>query len=269
MDHNNHPLAFTLENRAERDDRVTLASFGVAAAGLADLIRRVTLEQSGAKMAVEWVIDDLSMGSASLSLATIPRTKDAERVEHDASRLVAEGLERIERGEEPDEVFSAEAAEAAREIVRVLSNGIGRVIVRNYGHRVELTREGAGRVVAPLGRFSSLGSVEGKLKTLSFSSDRPYFSVFRSQDDRAVRCYFEERRYIDEVVEMLKRRERIIVSGRVARRPNGVPYAVTEIRNIQRLRSRSELPSVDDILGIDPDLTEGLSGEEWLRRQRA
>lgn len=30
-----------------------------------------------------------------------------------------------------------------------------------------------------------------------------------------------------------------------------------------------ELPQVDDIIGIDPELTEGLSSEEWVRLMRA
>ena len=269
MDTHQDPFIFTLESRTDRDERITLSSFGLAASGLADLMRRVTIEQSGAKPAIEWVINRLDIGSAILELDALPRSEHAPRVKRETADLVASGLERVERGEDPGDVFSPEVADAAREVLRVLSDSVGRVLIRSHGRLVELSREGAGRVAPTPGRFSSLGSVEGTVKTVSFSRERPFFSVYRSWDGRAVQCYFDERRFVDLVFDLLRQRARVMVVGRVGRRPDGSPFAVSDIREIRQLRGRADLPGVDDILGLDPELTEGLPGEEWLERQRA
>ncbi len=268
MDRLDAPLAVTLLSREDRDERVTLASFGVAVGGWANLVRRLTLERSGARPALEWVVDRLMVGSATVAVIGIPRTDEAERVEREVTVLVVDGLERVERGEDPFAVFSPEAAEHAQDMIRVLADGVGQIVVRNRERQVELTREGTGRAQEATPRLVSLGSVEGTVKTVSFSENRPYFSVFRSRDGRAVRCYFDERRELDRVLDLLRRRDRVLVVGRLLRSTGGTPYAVTDVREIRRLRGREGLPQVDDILGIDPDLTEDLASEEWLRRRR-
>jgi len=89
------------------DERIPVDTFAVVVAAWAELVRRVTLEESGARPLVQWVVQGLSTGSVHLNEAPvlIGRSDDerdaAENVAAAVPRIVGEGLERIENGEDP------------------------------------------------------------------------------------------------------------------------------------------------------------------------
>jgi len=265
-------LSLTLKNPDDVGDAIhfiTLAAFVEATAGWADLVRRLTLERSGSRAAIEWLISDLKIGSAELGL--VDRVVDEERgpiVEEELQVLILDGMEAIELGASPTEVFSVEAAEGAIRMLGAFgSRSVGRILLGAGGRQLTLTREGAGRHVdqpAP-DRRASHGSVEGSLKAISFSENRPFFSVYTERDGRAVKCYFDESRHLAQVLQLL--RQRVQVAGRLHRRLDGSVAFVTEIKELRRLRDRSELPQIADIFGIAPDFTGPLPTVEWLRRE--
>ncbi len=51
--------------------------------------------------------------------------------------------------------------------------------------------------------------------------------------------------------------------------PDGSIRGMSNTTDIYVFPGVHELPQVDDIIGIDPELTEGLSSEEWVRLMRA
>lgn len=256
----------------EAEEHVGVEAFAAAVAGWADLVRCVTLEESGPRPLVQWVVHELRVGSAHVDLAPVLASalrddaSQAEAVREAVPRLVVGGLERMERGEDPSDVFSPEAAEAARLLVRpLLSERIARIMVRDAEREVSLTRGGAGRHQALPSRLRSIGSVEGELKAVSFGEARPFFSVYRAGGGQAVKCYFDERRFLDQVLAQL--RQRVLVSGQISRSDDGKPVMVTDIRTIRRIGG-ANLPQPADLVGIDAALTEGLPSEAWLARRR-
>lgn len=256
----------------ETDEYISAEAFAASIAGWVDLVRRLTLEESGARPLVQWVVRELRVGSAHMDLAAVLNSaleddgREAASVREAVPRMVVAGLERMEEGEDPSDVFSPEAAEAARLLVRpLLSERLARIVVRNAEREVALTRLGAGRHQEPPARLRSIGSVEGELKAVSFSEARPFFSVYRAGGGRAVKCYFDEGRFLEQVLALL--RQRVLVSGRISRTDDGMPLTVTDVRTVRRLGG-TRLPQPADLIGIDPELTEGFSSEEWLARRR-
>lgn len=266
------PLGISILPSDEADERIGLAAFATAVGGWAELVRRVTLEESGARPLVHWVVQDLRVGSTHVELAPmlVPTTREeqgeAERVQRAVPKIVVGGLERVERGEDPSEVFSPEAAEQVRIAIRpLLDEKIAWILVHDAEREVGLTREGAGRRQEPPARLWSIGSVEGELKAVSFAETRPFFSLYRSSGGRAVRCHFDEGRFLDQVLANL--RQRVLVAGRLTRATDGQSLAVTDVQTIRRLGGGS-LPQPVDLLGIDPGMTGELLSEEWVDRRR-
>ena len=262
-------LAWVPLEESDPEGRITLTSFGVAAAAWAELVRQITREQSGAYPRVRWMVENAGgVDTEPILLAKKEEeTELANQVARDVPRIVSDGLGRIERGEDVYAVFSAEAADHARTLARVLQDSVGQLLVRTPDREVVLTREGTGRLEERASGTRSIGSVEGVVNGVSRSEGRPYFGVARATGGRSVKCYFEESVYMDTVLALFRDRARVLVAGRLSRSAEGSPFRVTDIREIRRL-DRSDLPRVADILGIDPDLTEGLPSEEWLRMRR-
>ena len=108
------------------------------------------------------------------------------------------------------------------------------------------------------------GSVEGRLEAISIHR-RPKFTVYRSLNNRAVTCLFGRDKDLDDVISLLGKR--VNVSGTVSYNRLGDPFRV-EVESIRRLRDRSELPSITEMTGSDPDFTGGMSTEEYIERLR-
>lgn len=265
-------LGISILASKDADERISMETFAVVVAAWSEIVRRVTLEQSGPRPLVRWVVKRLDTGSAHVDYAPVltPHLDGdlsyAELVKDAVPRIVGEGMARIEGGDDPTIVFSPEVAEQARILVRpLLSEHISRILVRAAEREVTLTREGAGQHHEATSKLRSIGSVEGELKAVSFSESRPFFSVYRPTGGRAVKCYFDERRFLDDVLANLRRR--VLVSGRISRADDGTPLTVADVRLIRTLGG-SDLPQPSDLVGIAPDLTGDLLSEDWLQRRR-
>lgn len=266
------PFGISVYPTDEHDERIPVEAFASAVCEWTEIVRRITLEQSGARPLVRWVVEKLEVGSTHFQIAPILASKSdeeeaiAEVVRAEVPRIVVVGLERMELGDEPSEVFSPEAAEHARLLVRpLLSERIARIVVRGADREIALTRLGAGRDQEPSSKLRSIGSVEGELKAVSFSEPRPYFSIYGSEGGRAVKCYFDEHRFLDQVLANLK--QRVLVSGRLARTEDGRATTVADVHRVRRLGGAG-LPQPTDLIGIEPGPANGLTSEQWLEWRR-
>jgi hypothetical protein len=232
---------------------------------LSDLLDRVTLEMSGAKPAARFVVSELSLGSAVTAILPETIDKDHPDVGKEVMVVVFDGLSKIEDGADPGEVFSPEAVEPTEVVVSAFRFGAVDIDMKLGGRERRLTAEGAGR--RPQGRpgsRSSIGSIEGVVQTIA-TRDDPYFRVYRRRGGGSVACYFDLS-MIEVVRKALLRR--VFVSGRITRRADGQPISVRQITAIRLLDDDDLLPPIDEVVGIEPDLTSGLAAEEWLARRR-
>lgn len=89
----------------------------------------------------------------------------------------------------------------------------------------------------------------------------------RVKHQTTVKCYFKD----DIVSDLIGALDRFIaVRGDCFYREDakqGMPYKIM-VNSIEVLPKSEDLPDWDDIAGIAPDLTGGLSSEEYVRRQR-
>src|SRR5687768_4301957 len=114
MDTSRPALGISILASEDADERISMETFAAVVAAWSEIIRRVTLEQSGPRPLVRWVVKRLGTGSTHVDYAPVltPHSEDelsdAELVKDAVPRIVGDGMARIEGGDDPVTVFSPE-----------------------------------------------------------------------------------------------------------------------------------------------------------------
>lgn len=212
---------------------------------------------------LRWFISNLELGSATVTITAESSLEDVDFGPQVVKAFV-DGLEHIEKEASLPAYFSDDTLESAKRLVRILDSDVARISVSSETKLTVITQHVAANVNQIIGaQFDALGSVEGPLEMVTLRG-QPYFNVYDAITGRAVRCHFS-REMLQEVKDALGRR--VVVSGRVRSNPSGEPVSV-RVEELRLLRAEEELPKTADIAGLVPDLTEGVSSEEHLRRLR-
>lgn len=229
--------------------RVSLDRLISTAESALTLLREVDVEithKSGG--ALDWVVSDLQSGSVHLEAK--PELKDLSLGSETAVQVLAavgEGLELVEHEAARPSHFNDSALKSARELTGALrEEGISRVRVRTNGRSVEISQRLAAHVDELIkGKVKSIGSVEGRLETVSLHGSA-YFNVYERISGKGVRCYFSEDR-LEEVKKALG--ERVRVSGVIWSRRTGEVVSI-QVREIEVFPDESDLPPAEAMRGV-------------------
>ena len=229
---------------------------------LAELDRAISRNPNGT---LDWKVIGLSTGSLIVEVASESRVEGADFGPRVAGTYVR-GMQSIEVEGLSPEYLSPQGMAYAKKLIKTIGhNGAAGLKISTPGQEVELTAQASVNIDQLLKPgWKSIGSIEGRLDTISFHRAKPNFVVYYSITHKAVKCVVN--------AEMLSRGKdllgrRVNVFGTVHYNARGEPVRV-EAEGIRSLRSRDELPTLDDIGGIDPDFTGELTSEEFLRRMR-
>lgn len=230
---------------------------------LSDLDSAISQEPHGS---LDWFITDLKVGSAEATVESRPRIPSAdERLGAMVQENFVAGLDTIERGELPP-WFSEIDMKRVSSIAQRLGHPGAKTLQASHlngGERKAIVTPKAGKnakqLIAP--KFKTIGSVVGKLELISVHGT-PRFNVYDALTKRAVVCPFD-RTHQEAITEALG--ERVVVTGVVHRNLNGDPIRVEQpqIRVLEH-----EAPSIRDLIGLAPDLTDGVSPVEHVRNLR-
>jgi hypothetical protein len=94
-------------------------------------------------------------------------------------------------------------------------------------------------------RYTSVGSIEGKLEGVNIHQN-PRCSVYEDLSGRAIECRFELHQF-PQIKDALG--ARVSVFGLITYRPDHQPKSI-RMEHLRVLRPESELPDVDDIIGL-------------------
>ncbi len=245
--------ASDLHIKLDRPD-VGAAEFAAAIQAMVGLVKAVgdTLTE-GRGGAVRWVIQDLRGGSAFLE-ATPELLDDSISDAQVVEMLTAagNGLKLLDTTAERPPHFSDAALREAKRLAEILNEADIGVSTARFGSiAIQPSKRIAGNVDELIsGRQKSIGTIEGRLVTLTTRGDRPIFFV----EDRArklrVQCNFGEEIF-DRVVHAFNRR--VSVRGTIWSRPDGVPQLI-DVAHFELLQEDADLPSARDVRGILRDL---------------
>lgn len=229
--------------------RLPADDFLEAVRAFLDILRDVDIQTTSiAGGSLEWVIEDLSGGSAHLTVSPRPRgPKTPFGIGRTVANRFRDGVRQVASTAERPPFFSETGMRRALQLTALLKeNGIREITFRVDGERVPVGQQLARNVRDVVeGTMHAIGSIEGRLETLSVHG-RPYFNVYDSVTGRAVQCSIPE-----ELIETAHRafNQRVQVRGLITTRPNGEVMSM-RVREIATFPDPRSLPTVDDIRGI-------------------
>lgn len=230
--------------------RLTVADLLEATSRVLSILREVDARTTGARQgSLDWVIREMRSGSAIIEVQAEPKGEDTPIWAASAVvRRFRQGMRQvIETGERP-EAFSEYAMRRVYELTALLSeNGIESLRIGPDGDSVVL-QPGMRKALRDTleGRYRAIGSIEGRIDSLS-AHEEPYFcTVYTLLSGEPVRCYFASA-LLDTVYEHF--RARVVVRGTLNTRADG---EVTSMRlvSVDRMPDDDTLPTVDEIIGI-------------------
>ena len=251
----------------EAEHRIDAESFLTALDASLEVLRELDASVTGGKF--HWYYTYLEVGSGISTVAgelteetmAAPAREDAER---EIESLYVNGFTTLAASAHMPSGFTRRAAEAALRMVAVLSDSVTQMATYapDIG-RVVVTERVAANLKELLGRgFTDVGAIEGKLETISLAG-RPTFNVRDEVTGQSVVCALKIER-LEEVKAALGRR--VLVSGEVTYSKRGEPSEVSPVEVI-RLLDETEPPTVEEVRGIERDITEGKPTGRYVRER--
>ncbi len=197
------------------DGNVPLDLFATAISGLNALIEQLAKEVAS-DVRVDWLIDDLSVGSAMATIVGVSEEPaSVERVVN-AYERVAIAVARHE-----PIPFSESVRKEVGKITGILNGKVSAITLEAGDRSYTVTAENAPETVAKHKLVIAFGAVEGMVQTLT-SRNGLRFTLYDSLSDRAVTCYFSidatERARQEEMMRNAWEK-RVIVQGVIGRDP--------------------------------------------------
>ncbi|NSW84487.1 MAG: hypothetical protein HPY90_14790 [Syntrophothermus sp.] len=208
-----------------------------------------------------WVITELSVGSAHAAVEPIGNPQ-AGMV---ACSAAIRGLVALERGEELPEAFRPALAYVRNLAVIAHRTGASIAIgaLDTVKRLTEKTLEAADRLLAQENILEETwGSVEGTIEMVSLRNGLQC-NIYDNLTDEKIECRVDESLF-EEVRNALGKR--IIATGRLKQLAGRVRSM--KVLQLIPFSSEEDLPSIDQVTGIAPDITGGLSIQEYIRRLR-
>lgn len=247
---------------------IPFETFTSAILDLSEMLYEIDTQISG-KETLQWGIRKIK--TTDNTLEAIPRV--IRRKAEDHSDVIVptllKGLRLIRQKAMRPQYFTDDALESAKELTET---------VNGYIHKISITGSTNGKLAKPIvlvpriaehvqevigPRYTAVGSVEGQLDMISIRRFAQ-FGIKHAITGRAIKCRFPKE-MLEQVRGALGRR--VNASGIVHYNAQGDPVKV-EVEWIRLLRGESELPSIEEIGGSDPNFTDGLSTEDYMRSLR-
>jgi len=253
---------------------VAFSTFVTAALKLKQLLRELDQVISGRYGGtLQWYVSSLT-SSRNLGIEVLSRVRTSPtraRVPDVSGQVAASlvtGFDNVEHRAISPPYLSEYGLQHLGEMLDVLNkNGARGYTATDVEHArtVTVSRSAAETVrqLLPI-RRSTLGSVDGRLEAISIHR-RPKFIVYHGLTSKAVTCVFEGSDVMLETVKDILGR-RVLVSGTVHSNIKGEPVRI-DVADI-RILGAENLPTTRELTGSHPDITDGMTAEEYIRSLR-
>ena len=244
-------------------DQVPFAAYVTAMTHFRGLIDALSAEHA-ARASIEWIIEDLSRGSASTTIrgevAELEARSSVERVVEAYDSLAAT----LEKGDLTG--YAPKIVKEVNGLTEILNGKVEAIVFQSARREIVIRkREQPGAVRwQPTHPVEAYGAIEGRVQTLT-SRGGLRFTLYDILHDRAVSCYLLEGQ---EHLMLDIWGKRVLVEGWVSRDPrSGRPLAVRRITSVVELPERGP-GSYRDARGAVPLKPGGLMPEVAIRRLR-
>ena len=215
-----------------------------------------------------WVATNLSMGSPArvkISAANTPHDFDALHL----TGTTIDGFAELSVAAKKPDGWSDQALKYGRDICELADpEWVTGIHLENGQKSASMVSEVISHVdllTAPKYKDSE-GSIDGRLDLVNVHEGFE-LGIYTTLGDRKIPASFEKTddKTLDKVRSLLKRR--VYATGTISWQEDGKPKSIL-IKKVEPLERDPKRKGIFDLNGSDPEFTEGLSVEEFLRRKR-
>jgi len=195
-------------------------------------------------------------------LSLIPDEDNSDQV----TEAFMSNIDKIMKGEAISENIDFEALQAYGEMGKYIEKGIDVLVLTSDDYNVNITKEIGGRVQLLQGvEYTTIGSVSGRIEAINIHEGKNEFRIYPIIGPKKVVCNFPSR-LEQEAVESLA--HKVTVYGEMKYRPRDkFPHALNVDKIIVHPPD-DELPKLGELRGIAPNMTGGMSSEDFVRTLR-
>lgn len=230
---------------------------------LADIDAGLSGEPRGT---LDWSVASLKTSSAVIEMES--RSRDEERnFGPQVTRFFVTGLQQLEElGVTPPYLTESGMSHARRLVKLIGRNGMRGLEVSDLETSTAISARAAANI-DPLLKTQrrALGSIEGRIETASIHK-RPRVIVYLTRTRKAVTCRMPSTAVLEGAAVAMGRR--VLASGMVHYNAKGEPLRV-DVDRLRVFRPESELPTIDELAGSDPQFTDGMSTADYIRELRS
>jgi hypothetical protein len=258
-------ITLIIEGLPEDGGQVRLGPFMSQLQNLSATISKLDREVNDGKQATYYRISELSYNSP----VRVVLEPQALPKHHYVGHAIIESLVRVTAALENGGDLSgldADLLEDIRGLARPIGKSVANVTLLFNDHRFDVTSKVASKVDEALAVEDECdGAIEGMLEQINLHHGANIFYIYPEIGPRKVTCHFPSRLYDDAVSAVGRRVE---ISGTLHYRAGAsFPHQIA-VSAIEAFPTETELPNWDDLRGRAPDITGGLSSEEFVRELR-
>lgn len=172
-------------------------------------------------------------------------------------------------------LFNKESLQLTAGLIKVFARGVSKIEFASNGNTAEATHSVSGHANAAIyrleqdaakrvGDYVEYGAIEGYLKAVAEQANRDQLVIADSLTGERTKCYFRNAEVEKKVRTAWKHRVRVV--GETTVDSDTGDLKQMQVDDITILRSRDELPQIDDLAGID--ITQGIESSEYVRDLR-
>jgi hypothetical protein len=219
------------------------------------------------KPALSYKVTAISYSSP-LMLELEPETEDVERKKLSQETVIqfTGGMRSILQKKELPPHFDAAISEAYAQIGRRVGKTISRLVISANGDSFTIPSSFQAETKAMLGAgLTAYGSIKGRMEAINLHKQKKEFRIYPHVGPDRVVCFFPHDLMESAIGAVNKY---ITVFGKLRYRARSEYPHEIDVDRIEIHPPDEELPSFLELKGIAPDMTGGLTSEDFIRKKR-
>lgn len=245
---------------------IPLAALSKAIKNILSVLTEVNKEISMGKITTKWAIKSMIMKSPAKISIVAHESKENSNPQI-TMEMVINGMKGINKKARSPQFFNNRTLESARRLANLIDGkNISEVRLEKGEKKIKLNNHLVDNVnkLIRRKREQSIGAIDGKLDMINIHEGLR-IGIYRLIDDRQIEALFENGMEMRKKIKSLLGK-RVYAWGEIERNKDGEPVSI-KVVDIESLPEKGKF-SITDLYGIDPDFTDGLSVDEFLKRQR-
>lgn len=233
-------------------DRIPWEAFASVSKNLHSILRSLDKELAGEET-LEWVITKMSASSAEVEVAPTTTDPDAKNISSKVIETYVDGLSFIDGNAERPDFFTDSMLKKVKNVSNRIDGRIEGITLEGSADGTVESARVTQRVAANVdevvgGRYTALGSVEGRLEVISIHRGI-HANIYDRLTGKKIQCICDLD-LLEELTDHIG--NRLLVEGEVRYNKYGEPTSI-DAKGYRVIRPREELPQPDQMVGLTED----------------